>query len=360
MFMNFKLPSIAYFLIITIAIGWIMYVGSSILQPLFYGVLLAIILNPIEKRIRSKFKFPLLSIIATFLLVLVPISLIFYIFYWQLSSIMESLPAVSTSLQGLVAKITAQLQEIFPMLKENESLLTSSNIQNHLDGPLNVLQTGIMSSSQVLFSSALALLYTFFFIYYSKSFKSFIIHQFGKSSRPEIRDTILKIRSTIQSYIGGLGIVIIILSVLNSLGLWIIGVDYALFWGILAGFLAVIPYIGTLVGGLLPFLYSIATADYSWQPGAVAVYYFVIQQVEGNIITPKIVGKQVDLNPLFAIFALVLFGSIWGVGGVILSIPLMAVIRIIFEHFEETEAIAVLMSSSIAEEAETFKEIADG
>jgi predicted PurR-regulated permease PerM len=141
--------------------------------------------------------------------------------------------------------------------------------------------------------------------------------------------------------------------------LWIIGVEYALFWGILAGFLAVIPYIGTLIGGILPFIYSLATADYSWQPGAVVVYYFIVQQIEGNIITPKIVGSDIDLNPLFSIFALIFFGSIWGIGGVILALPIMSIIRIVFDHIESTKALAMLMSSSISNHAQAFIDIAD-
>ncbi len=359
MFINLKLPSIAYGLIITIAVGWLAIIGSSIILPIAYGILLAIILNPIEKRIRKKFKFPFLSIVSTYIIFLIPFLTIAYVVFIQLANILESLPTVSTNAKDILNKATNKIYDLIPFLEKGKEIIPPSDIQDYLDGPLNVLQNSIVSSSQALFSIALAILYSFFFLYYSKSIRSFIIHQFNKSSRPDIRETISKIKTTIQAYIGGLGKVIAILAILNSLGLYIIGVDYALFWGILAGLLAVLPYIGTLIGGLLPFVYSLATADYSWQPGAVAIYYFIIQQVEGNIITPKVVGNQVDLNPLFAIFALVFFGTIWGIGGIVLSLPLMAVIRIVLAHFESTLPLAVLMGSSVADKSEKFKEIAE-
>lgn len=360
MFMNLKVPSIAYGLITVIAIGWLIIIGSSIILPILYGILIALILNPLEKKLRKKVRFPSLSIIISFLIVLLPIILVLYVVSIQLGNIIDSLPDVNKNLNSLMSKATSAIYENIPFLQKNKEIIDPEQIQEHLDGPLNILQTGIVSSSQGIFSIALAILYSFFFLYYSKSFKAFIIHQFEKSSRPNIRETLSEIRLTVQSYIGGLGKVILILSCLNSIGLWLIGIDYALFWGILAGFLAVIPFIGTIIGGLLPFLYSLATSDYSWQPGAVAIYYFAIQQIEGNIITPKVIGNQVDLNPLFSIFALIFFGTIWGIGGIILSLPFMAVLKIAFDHNEQTKSLAVLMGSSIAEEAHTFKEIADG
>lgn len=360
MFMNHKLSSIAYALISIIAFGYLMVIGSTIILPILYGILLAVILSPIEKKLRKFVKFQILSIGLSYVLILIPLILIVWIVSSQLSNIVDSLPAINTSLKEGVAKGMERIYNTFPILRENKSLFSIDNIQSFLDGPLDVLKIGLLTSSQGLFFLFLAVLYSVFFMYYGKSFRAFIIYQFEKSSRPEIRDTISQIKSTIQSYIGGLGIVVLILSILNSLGLWIIGVKFALFWGVLAGLLAVIPYIGTILGGLFPLLYSMATADYSWQPAAVAIYYFVIQQVEGNIITPKVVGKQVNLNPLVSIFALILFATLWGIGGVILSLPLMSIIRIIFEQFPETKAIAILMGSEIAEDAHKFKEMADG
>ena len=155
-----------------------------------------------------------------------------------------------------------------------------------------------------------------------------------------------------------MALVVIILGVLNSIGLSFIGIEYAIFWGALAGLLSVIPYIGTLIGGALPFVFALSTAESSWQPYAVIGYYLFIQQVEGNLITPKIIGDKVDINPLFAIFSLVFFGSLWGVGGVVLALPLISIFKIILSQFDATKHISVLMSSDINNKKGIFKKLA--
>ena len=218
---------------------------------------------------------------------------------------------------------------------------------------------GLVSSTQALVGFGLTFLYVFFMLYYRTSFMNFIIFQFEKKNRKDIRATMTKIKATVQAYIGGLGTVIIILSIINSIGLLILGVEYAIFWGVFGGLLAIIPFVGTGLGALLPFLYSLATTNDYWQPIAIVIFFSIVQQIEGNFITPKIVGNKVNINPFFSILALIFFGSFWGIGGVILALPIVSIIRIILLQFESTLPIAVLMGSKVAHHADKFKEIAD-
>jgi predicted PurR-regulated permease PerM len=216
-----------------------------------------------------------------------------------------------------------------------------------------------MNTTAMIFALSLTFIYTFLILYYRRSFRNFIIYQFEQRFRPDIKHTLSKIRVTVQAYIGGLGLVMIILTVLNSIGLLIIGVEYAVFWGALAGLLAVIPYVGTMIGGLLPALYSLSTSDNPYQPIIILIYYGFIQQIEGNLITPKIVGNKVDINPLFAILSVIFLGTFWGIGGIVLALPLISILRIILDQFEETKPIAMLMSAKISEKPGQFKKLAD-
>ena len=109
----------------------------------------------------------------------------------------------------------------------------------------------------------------------------------------------------------------------------------------------------------MPALYSFATSDNPYEPLLVIVFYAIVQQIEGNLITPKIVGDKVDINPLFAIIAIILFGSIWGVGGVVLALPVISIVRIILEHFEETKPLALLLSSDIDSNSDQFEDLAE-
>ena len=156
-----------------------------------------------------------------------------------------------------------------------------------------------------------------------------------------------KMKDMIRGYLSGLGLVVVILSVLNSVGLLFFGVKYAIMWGCLAGFLAVIPYVGTIVGSLLPILFSFATSDSISVPIGIAIYFLIIQQVEGNFVTPKIIGNKININPFFAILSVVFFGYIWGITGAMLGLPLIGLIKIILSSFDKTAALGTLLSEEI-------------
>lgn len=356
---NNKIYSYCLILISIVGTGFLLYIGSNLIQPLLFALLFSFFLAPINKKIKKFIKVDWLTILLSFLVVITPILLLLTIFSYQLYDIVNSLPSITKSFkQGINVAIDGVLN-FLPFADSSATDFISNNLDSIVSAPASIIGSGILSSTTALFNIALIFIYTFFFMYYRKSFKEFVIHQFSEENKSEVKNIILKIKETTQAYISGLGIVIVLLAVLNSLGLYLIGIEYAIFWGTLAGFLALIPYVGSGVGGLLPFLYSLATADYAWQPFAIAVYYFLIQQIEGNFITPKIVGNKVNINPLFAILSLVFLGAFWGISGVILALPLISVVRIIMLHFKQTEPLAILMGANIHEDSNRFKDISD-
>ncbi len=279
-------------------------------------------------------------------------------FSFQIVNIMDSLPSIENNIKEGFDHALNKVDEAIPFADINSKSINFFKSESIPEGSLEVVRQSVAISAGFLVSTGLCLLYTFFLLYYRKSFKNFIIYQFEKENRPDIKDTLTEIKETVKSYVGGVGTVMIILSVLNSIGLTIIGIDHPLFWGVLAGILAVIPYVGTALGGMLPFLYALSTTDTVWQPVSIVVYYMIIQQVEGNFITPKIVGDKVDINPFFAILSIVILGSMWGVGGVILALPLISILRIILSQFQGTEPLSILMSSHIMDKGK-FKKWAD-
>jgi len=351
---------VAYWTVIVLGFGWIGYIGSGVLMPLVFATIFALFLYPVDRWLYSRIGLRWLTITLSFLAVLVPLVLLAILFSMQLSSILDSLPAIGTTVKSGAEKAINLVNQYLPYAKlDSEKLLTWAEPEG-MAGPLGFLSQGVATSSAVLVSASITGIYTFLILYYRRSLANFVVFLFEGRVRPEIRSTLSRIKNTVQAYIGGLGIVIVFLAVINSLGLFIIGVKYPIFWGTVAGLLAVIPYIGTMLGGVLPVLYSLATADSLWQPLAIVIFYGLVQFLEGNIITPKIIGDKVNINPLVAIVALVIFGQYWGIGGVILALPLTSIIRIILSQFEETESVALLMSSTIARKPKKFEELADG
>ena len=327
--------------------------AQSILKPIVFAVIFSIMLRPLCNWYDRWLPWNSLSVVVTFLTALMPITLLFYLFFIQFKDVVDEFPNITGKIkEGIQSLIRiVELNAPLSLKEEGESWLIKG-----VSGLIDTVQAGLTTSSVVLTSVFITALYTYFILLYRKSFKSFMIHQFGGQIQNEAREILMKVQNMNERYLYGMLSVILILSTLNSLGLWVIGIQYPLFWGFLGGVLAIVPYIGTLLGGLLPFAYALATTGNYWQPLSVVVFYFVVQQLEGNVITPKIIGSSVKLNPLAAIFSLILGAYLWGIAGIILSIPLLAILRIIFSHIDALKPYALLLSSDLYGNAQDFEE----
>lgn len=340
-----KIQLTAYWTIILLGAGWVMYKGGFIFLPLIFAFFLAVLLSPVADFFSRFFNARWIAISIAYLLCFVPLIFLFYLFALQIVDIAFNLPNIGKSLSMEIHDIYMSIRKHFRVLPSNEVTFLKENMESVVSGPIAFLGKGIISSSSTLLSLGLAFVFAFFFLLYDRKIVYAINTNFSRKEGNFI-ETLEKIKYTVKAYVLGLGKVILILSVLNSVGLYLIGLDYAVFFGTLAGLLAIIPFIGTTLGALLPFLYSMATYEDPWQPAIVVIYYIIIQQLEGNVITPKIIGDEVDVNPLVAIISMLFFGAFWGIPGVILSIPLISIVKIILEGFKNTHCIAWLIGSN--------------
>lgn len=333
----------AYFLIV-IVFGYLtLKHGKFFFAPLAFAALFTVMLQPISEFFEGFIKRKIPSILLTLLVVLIPIGALITLFSVQVSNIIYNL-------SDITGKIVSGLEQVLIWVKENLNLSVSDiedNLPALVSNSLGFVQKGITSSTTFLFNFLFTLLLTFFLLWYRDSFNNFILIQTRPQKREEMKEILFKVKKTIQGYLYGLLLVIAILAILNSAGLLIIGINYAFFWGTLAALLAVIPYIGTTLGGTLPFLYAIATTGNWWQPAAVVGMYIIIQNLEGNIITPNVVGNSVSINPLVALLAIMLGGFVWGISGIILAIPLIGIIKVFFEHNDRLKPLAFLMSNKV-------------
>ncbi|MEM9260699.1 MAG: AI-2E family transporter, partial [Bacteroidota bacterium] len=218
----------------------------------------------------------------------------------------------------------------------------------------DLLSFGLATSGQILATLGLTVIYCFFFLLDSTAFNRFLLSQFDRGEQGEGMQIMRNIQAVATNYLSGMLTVMLILGVLNSLGLYLIGIKYALVWGFLGALLAVIPYVGTTIGSLLPFLYAIATTDTFWQPAAVIVLYASVQFIEGNLITPKIVGNSVKINALAAVVSLVIGALLWGIAGVVIAIPLLAMTRIILDQIPPFKSFSLLLSDDLYAESGKF------
>ena len=196
------------------------------------------------------------------------------------------------------------------------------------------LSTFLSSAGNTLANIALVPIFVFFIMLYRDFFRHFFYRAFGSMRRVKIDQILSKIYAVVQGYLAGLFLVILIVAALNTLGLWLLGIDYALFFGILAAVLLLIPYIGIMIGSILPILFALITKDSALSALGVAGVFGFVQMLEGNFITPHIVGSKVSINPLAAMVALILGGQLWGIGGLVLALPLTAILKVVMDSVD--------------------------
>lgn len=206
----------------------------------------------------------------------------------------------------------------------------------------------------MLFGSVLTigliLAYLVLFLYYRRRFKKSIILAFPPEDREKTKQILHESGKVAQQYLGGMFIVTTILAVLNSTGLLLIGVDHAILFGVVAGYLNFIPFIGSLLGSTLPIAMTLLTQNSITPALAIAGFFMLSQFLEETVLTPKFVGNQVSVNPLVIIFAIMIGNAVWGIAGIVIFIPLVAIVKIIFDHIEPLKPIGYALGQDQDEE----------
>ncbi|MCB0555350.1 MAG: AI-2E family transporter [Phaeodactylibacter sp.] len=353
---SINLQRIAFLMIILLSGGYLIIAGQSMLAPLAFSALFSFLIHPICRRIERFIPYRPIAIISSMLIALIPVFLAITFFSFQFSTVLRELPVITENLQQGVEQIFIGGQQFLNMEAQSLEEWLGNNLTTVLDMPLRILGESLSSSTYLLGSIILTALFTFFLMLYRTSIKNFMLAQIQPENRDEANFIVRQVKKLVQEYLYGMLLVILILGVLNSVGLWIIGIKYAAFWGSLAACLAIIPYIGTTLGGVLPFIYALATTGTLWQPAAVVMLYSTVQTLEGNFITPKIVGNSVSINPMAAILSLFLGGMIWGIAGLILALPAAAVLKVIFEHVTPLKPFSELLSSDLYQKKDKFLE----
>lgn len=342
-----SLQKLAYFMVILGITIYVLCIGHAFFMPVAFAILFSFMLIPLCNFFERWTKSRVLGILGAYCVVVLPILGSIFMFSYQFIKVFSDLSLITESLVERANEtiMWAEEQLAFEPNAGREWLM--ENAADVLDAPIDLISSSLTSSTTLVFNIFLVFLYTFFFLLYRSSFQNYFLIQFSKERRREAKSMMAGIQKVAQKYLFGMAIVIVILGFFNSIGLWLIGIDYAFFWGFLAAFLAIIPYIGTTLGGLLPFLYAIATTGTLWQPFAVIVLFGTVQTIEGNLITPNVVGGTVNINPLAAIFSLILGSMLWGISGLILALPIVAILRITFHYIDFLKPISLLLGSHL-------------
>lgn len=337
--MNFiRLPflvKLTLVLISVIGIGYLLAIGQSILAPFFLAFLMAMLFLPFATFLEKKLRFKRsLSTITSVLIMLMILTGLVYFFGSQLSDFSKDIP----HLQIQFTKVFKQLQHWISVtfhVKIDEQF-------TYLDQGLNKLlsSTGIILGFTFgIFSTGLGFIVFFilFFIFilnYRRILNNFIVTVFNEKHKASVLEIVSEVRIMTKKYIFGLCLQVLIVSTLTSTVLTVLGVKYAILLGILTGLLNVIPYLGICISLLISCFIAFATTA-PFTCIYVAIGYVAIHIVDGNIILPFVVGSKVKINALFSFIGIILGEHLWGIAGMFLCIPAIAIIKIIFERVDD-------------------------
>ncbi len=183
-------------------------------------------------------------------------------------------------------------------------------------------------------------------LYYQPLLLDFIRKVFGTGNKSEVNEVLSSTKSIIQRYLVALFIETVIVAVLNSIGLMLLGIEYAILFGVIGAILNLIPYIGGIIAIALPMMLALATQSVT-SALLVLLVYSIIQLIDNNYIIPKLVGSRVKINALVSIVAVIAGGALWGIPGMFLSIPLTAIVKVIFDHIDSLKPWGFLLGDSM-------------
>lgn len=338
-----RTASVLISLVITI---YALYVLQDLLVPLIFSILLAVVLYPLCRRLENWRVPRVLAITVCLVIALGTLYGLFYLISLQIGNFTQEAPRLVEKGNDILDKIQTYADRHFNIDKQRQVTEARKYLNRFLQDSGTILTSTLLATTNTLSTIALLPLYIFFFLLYRDFFRSFFYKVFANVRRTAIDSVFARIYAVIKDYIVGLVLVIVIVGALNTVGLFILGADYAVFFGFFGAFMILIPYIGIAIGSVLPALYTLITNDNPLIAAGVIGVFLFVQVLEGNFITPYIVGSKVSINPLAAIIALVLWGQLWGLTGLILALPMTAILKVIFDSVEAMKPYGFLIGEA--------------
>lgn len=335
-----KLASV---LISIMILGYLAIQGQDLIIPMIMGLLFAILLVPVCNFLERKLRFNRsISAIVVSVLGLALIGLILYLIGIQTTSFSEDWPAFQKQITAAFDSIQDWIAHKFGVQKHKQLTYINDLAQKSLSTGTVIVEKMLKSITYILMLIGLTFLFTLFILIYRRQLVRFIIMCFADKHKAVVMDVVNSIQYMVKKYLIGLIIQMVLVTILSFIAYTIIGIKYNFLLAIITGIFNVLPYLGILIATVLGIFVTFATssaANVLW----VLVGMVAVHAVDGNIIMPKIVGLQVKLNSLIVIIGLIVGESVWGVMGMFLTIPIMAIAKIIFDRVEDLKPWGYLM-----------------
>lgn len=326
----------------------ILYFGRDLFIPISYALLISFILYPLcrwlERKGISKGTSIFIGLLLLFALIISLLGLMTY----QFTLFIEQWPGIQLKLQALADNTSLFFAEKYAITKQQQDAWMNEMSNGSVNYVVSLIKNTISAS---LHSSVVLILipvYAALFLYYRNLLIQAIAYVFPGEKKEETKRILYLSVDAYYNFIKGMAIVYLIVGLLNSFGLLMLGIPYAFFFGFITSILTFIPYVGIIIGSLLPIAMAWITYNSIWYPLGVILVFVVVQYLEANVIFPLAVSNRLSINPMATILAITLGGIFWGVSGMILFVPFLAILKLIADRHPSMRLLSLLAGKETA------------
>jgi predicted PurR-regulated permease PerM len=327
-----------------LAIVLLLYISEPLIVPLLYGGFVAIILYPVCIRLEQFGFGRALAILVSMLLISILVFALLLLIFYQYRLFKRDLPFLVVKIKPLISSFRDYMQANWDITFETPASLLKDTLKYSGTSVGTILVSSINGTITFVFNIIIIPLYAVFILYFRSRLVRALISLAGALNHDKLQHILVKTIRSYGNYIKGMVIVYFIVGVLNSIGLLIIGVKYAVLFGMITAIMTIIPYFGIFISALLPISIAWLTTNSIYYPLGVILVFSIVQYLEGNFIYPYVVGKKMNVNILFSLIAIFAGGLLWGVSGMVLFLPIIAVIKIVSEELESWEPLRILLA----------------
>lgn len=330
-------------LLIIVLIVVVLVYAKPFLVPLAFAGIIAMLLLPVTRWLQHKGVNKAIAVLGSILLFIAIFAGLFFFISKQIAGIAEDATKMEQQVSAKVQDLKTYISTTFGVSKEQQQQIIKQQ-QQQAPGKTSGLISGIVMGIGTFFTNALlTLVYIFLLLFFRGHLKAAVLKFVPPDGQETAKKSMHDSQQVTQKYLTGLSLMIVCLWVLYGIGFSVVGVKNALFFAVLCGVLEIVPFVGNLTGTLLTLGASLAQGGSTNMLIGIVVTYAVVQFVQSYIIEPLVVGSEVNINPFFTIAGIVAGEMVWGIPGMILSIPLLGITKIICDNVAPLKPIGFLI-----------------
>lgn len=323
----------------------LLYFGRAVFIPLTFGLVVAMIAYPLCKSLEKR-KIPRgLTILIALLAVMTVFAGIGMLLIWEAEVLYKQIPLLTARLTDTLNRLQEWIETRTGMDADAQILWLKNTFTSVLGGLAGLVNASFSAAFSALFNLLMIPVFSSLLLYNRERYVAGLAAMLPEKQRDTLPAILARSIHAFFRYVLGMGKVYLIVGILNSVGLMLLGIENAWLFGMITAVMTIIPYVGILISGMLPVSVAWSTYDSGWYALGVVGVFVVVQYLEANIIFPKVVGEQLNLNTLAALCGILIGGLLWGVSGMVLVLPVLGILRIISEEIPGLEALRIWLGS---------------